>query len=61
MIGCYSSGNMARHRRGGARLKAEFDALREAGARAVMVCELGDILADPEMREAVRAGLAGIR
>jgi hypothetical protein len=61
MIGYYSSGNMARHRRGGARLKAEFDALGDAGARAVMVCELGDILADPEAREAVRAGLAKIR
>lgn len=61
MIGCYSSGEMARHRKSGERVRAEFNALREAGARAVMVCELGDILADPEVREAVRRGLAEIR
>lgn len=61
MIGCYTSGPMARHRRGGARLRAEFDALREVGARSVMVCELGDILADPETRSAIKSGLEQIR
>ncbi|HSB15661.1 MAG TPA: hypothetical protein VLE22_14475 [Bryobacteraceae bacterium] len=61
MIGCYSSGAMAQHRKSGKRLRAEFHAVREAGARAVMVCELGDIFSDPEIREAVRAGLAEIR
>lgn len=61
MIGCYSSGGMARHRKSGERIRSEFRAVQEAGARAIMVCELGDILAVPEMREAVRAGLAEIR
>ena len=61
MIGCYTSGAMARHRKSPARVKAEFEILREAGARSVMVCELGDILSDPELRDAVRAGLAGMR
>jgi len=57
MIGIYSAGVMARHRRDGARLRAELEILAQAGARAVEYCELGDILADPEARAALRNGL----
>jgi len=61
MIGFYSTGVLARHRRDGARLRAELEILVQTHARAVEYCELGDILADPEARAALREGLLRLR
>lgn len=61
MIGYYNSGEMAPHRRSAERVLQELQIVAEQGARSVMICELGDILADPAVSEAVRKGLAAIR
>jgi hypothetical protein len=58
MIGFYCSGEMEAHRRSGGRLLEELGVLREACPRAVMVCELGDILGNQEAREAIKKGLS---
>ena len=60
MIGYYNSGDMARHRRPAERVAQELRIVSDQGAKAVMICELGDILADPAVCEAVRKGLAAI-
>jgi len=61
MIGYYNSGSMAGHRRSAERVAQELQIVAEQGAKSVMICELGDILADPAVSEAVRKGLAAIR
>jgi hypothetical protein len=58
MIGFYCSEELKAHRRSGERLLEELGVLRENGARAVMICELGDILRNQEARQAIKKGLS---
>ena len=57
MLGIYTTGEMASHRRDGKRLREEIGLVAGNGGRSIMICELGDILHDPEVREAITAGL----
>jgi hypothetical protein len=58
MLGFYCSEEMKAHRRSGERLLEELSVLRKEGARAVMICELGDILRNQEARQAIKKGLS---
>jgi hypothetical protein len=60
MLGYYNSGPMARHRRSAERIAQELKIVADQGSRAVMICELGDILRDPAVCEAVRNGLRAL-
>ena len=61
MIGFYSDGAYARDRKSSARLREEFEILKQMNARHLLVCELGHILRDNDAAAAVKAELLDSR
>lgn len=58
MIGFYGSEIWESHRRSGADLRQDLEIVKNAGADAFMLCELGNILQCEDASEAVRTALA---
>ncbi len=61
MIGIYNSGTMSSHAKDSKRISEEIKIVAKSGARAVMICELGDILSNPETSRAVKDSLEQFR
>ncbi|MBN1808497.1 MAG: hypothetical protein JW909_05475 [Planctomycetes bacterium] len=55
MIGYYADGDLSAHIKDPDRLRDELDAVRNAGAKHVMICELGHVLRTPPAAAVIRA------
>ena len=61
MLGFYTDGVYARDHKSAARLREELRIIKQAGARHIVVCELGNLLRDSAAGQVVREELAGER